>query len=109
MSRCSSQQGRQHTRGKKESARHQGNESDEEKVDKDVMDWVTARRKIQPRTQESRQEEEARKNRQMFQIFGKVDGSKTFALMVSPSDKVDDVIRRILNSVKSSESDVYMT
>ena len=47
-----------------------------------------------------------RKNRQVVQIFVKVDGSKTFPLMVSPRDKVDGVIRRILNNGKS---DVYMT
>ena len=54
----------------------QGSESDEEKVDKDVMDWVTVRRKTPLRTQEPRQEEEVRKNRQIVQIFVKVDGSK---------------------------------
>ena len=43
----------------------------------------------------------------MVQIFVKMDGSKTFSLMVSPSDKVDEVMRRIRNNVKSSE--VYMT
>ena len=32
-----------------------------------------------------------------------------FTLMVSPSNKVDDVLRRILNNVKSSKSDVYVT
>ena len=42
----------------------------------------------------------------MIQIFVKVDGSKTFQLMVSPSNKVDDVMRRILNNVKSSKSNV---
>ena len=41
----------------------------------------------------------------MVQIFVKADGSKTFPLMVSPRDKVDDVMRRILNNGKS---DVYM-
>ena len=29
--------------------------------------------------------------------------------MVSPSDKVDDVMRQILNNEKSSKSDVYLT
>ena len=45
----------------------------------------------------------------MVQIFVKLDGSRTFSLMVSPSDKVDDVMRRTLNKEKSSKSDVYMT
>ena len=35
----------------------QGNESDEGKVDKGVMDCITARRKTQPKTQEPRQQE----------------------------------------------------
>ena len=64
---------------------------------------------MERRTQEPRQSEEVRKNRQMVQIFVKVDGSKTLPLVVSPSDKVDDIMRRILNNVKSSKSDVYMT
>ena len=65
--------------------------------------------KRRTRTQELRQSEEVKKNRQLIQIFVKVDGSKTFPQMVSPSDKVDDVMRRIRNNVKSSKSDVYMT
>ena len=60
-------------------------------------------------TQEPRQPEEVSKNRPMVQIFVKVDGSKTFPLMVSPSDKVDVVMRRIRNNVKSSKSDVCVT
>ena len=60
--------------GKCEAKVVQGSGSDEEKVDEG--------------TQEPRQEEEV----------VKVDGSKTFPVMVSPSDKVDDVMRRILNS-----------
>ena len=36
-----------------------------------------------------------------------MDGSKTFPLMISPSDKVDEVMRRIRNNVEST--DVYMT
>ena len=55
------------------------------------------------------QSEEVRKNRQLSQIFVTVDESKTFSLMVSPFDKVDDVMKRIRNNVKSRESDVYMT
>ena len=69
--------------------------------------WIKANRRT--RTQEPRQSEEIRKNRQMIQIFVMVDGSKAFPLMVSPSDKVDDVMRRILDNEKSSKSDVYMT
>ena len=64
---------------------------------------------MRTRTQEPRQPEEVRKNRPMVQIFVKVNGSKTFPLIVSPSDKVDEVMRRIRNNVKSSKSDVYMT
>ena len=45
----------------------------------------------------------------MVQIFVKVDGSQTFPLMISPCHKVDDVMRRILNSLKSSKNDVYTT
>ena len=66
--------------------------------------WIELKRKT--RTQEASQPEEDGKNRQMIQIFVKVDGSKTFQLMVSPSNKVDDVMRRILNNVKSSKSNV---
>ena len=69
--------------------------------------WIEVKRRT--RTQETSQPEEDGKNRQMIQIFVKVYGSKTFPLMVSPSDKVDDVMRRISNSGKSSKSDVYMT
>ena len=69
--------------------------------------WIDVKRKT--RTQEPKQPQEIRKNRQMIQIFVKMDGSKAFPLMVSPSDKVDDVMRRILNNEKSSNSDVYMT
>ena len=69
--------------------------------------WIEVKRR--PRTQEPRPSEEVRKNRQMMQIFVKVDGSKTFPLMVSPSDKVDDVMRRILNNEKFSESGAHMT
>ena len=65
--------------------------------------------KRRTRTQEPRQPEEGRKNRPMVQIFVKVDGSKTFPMMVPPSDKVDEVMRRIRNNVKSGKSDVYMT
>ena len=69
--------------------------------------WIELKRKT--RTQEPSQPEEDGKNRQMIQTFVKVDGSMMFQLMVSPSNKVDDVMRRILNNVKSSKSDVYMT
>ena len=69
--------------------------------------WIEVKRRT--RTQEPRKPEEVRKNRQSAQIFVKMDGSKTFPLMVSPSDKVDDVMRRILNNAKSTKSDVYMT
>ena len=62
-----------------------------------------------PRTQEPRQPEDDGKNRQMMQILVMVYGSKTFPLMVSPSDKIDDFLRRISNSGKSGKSDVYMT
>ena len=48
--------------------------------------WIEVKRRT--RTQEPMQPEEARKNRQMIQIFVKVDGSKTFPLMVSPRDKL---------------------
>ena len=50
--------------------------------------WIDVKRRT--RTQEPRQSEKVRKNRQLVQIFVKVDGSKTFPLTVSPSDKVDD-------------------
>ena len=67
--------------------------------------WIEVERRT--RTQEPRQSEEVRKNRQ---VFVKVDGSKTFPLMVSPSDKVDDVMRQILNNEKKpSKSDGYLT
>ena len=69
--------------------------------------WIEMKRRT--RTQEPRQSEEVRKNRQVVLIFVKVDGSKTFPLVVSPSDKVDDVTRRILNNEQSSKSEVYMT
>ena len=52
--------------------------------------WIEVKRRT--RTQETRQPEEDGKNRQMIQIFVMVYGSKTFPLMVSPSDKVDDVM-----------------
>ena len=68
--------------------------------------WIEKKRRT--RTQEPRQPEEVRKNRPMVQIFVKVDGSKTFPLMVSPSDKVDEVMRRIRNNVKSSKNDAHM-
>ena len=83
--------------------------SDEEKVDKDVMDWVTARRKTQPRTQEPRQEEEVKKNRQMVVIFVNVHGLKEFLMDVSLSDKVSDFVRRILHSASYSRQDTYVT
>ena len=104
----------------------QGNESDEQKVDHHMMSemrdeltdatnlaanleesWIEVKRR--PRTQKPRQQEEVRKTQQMIQIFVTVDGSKMFPLMVSPSDKADDVMIRILHSVKSSKSGVYMT
>ena len=69
--------------------------------------WIEV--KSRTRTQEPQQPEEVRKNRQVIQTFVKVDGSKMFPLMVSPSDKIDDVMRRLMKSVKSSKSDVYMT
>ena len=69
--------------------------------------WIEVKRRT--RTQEPRQSEEVRKNRQMIQIIIRVARSKAFPRMVSPSDKVDDVIRRILNNEKSSKGDVYMT
>ena len=69
--------------------------------------WIEVKRRT--RTQETRQPEEDGKNRQMIQIFVKVYGSKTFPLMVSPSDKVDNVMGRISNSGKSSKSDLDMT
>ena len=107
----------------------QENESDEQKVDLDVMSevrdeltgttnltenpeeieetWIEV--KWRTRTQEPRQPEMVSKNRPMVQIFVKMDGSKTFPLKVSPSDKVDEVVRRIRNNAKSSKIDVYMT
>ena len=73
-------------------------ESDEEKVDKDVMDWVTARRETQPRTQGH-----------MVQIFVKVYGFKDFLMDVSLTDKVSDTVRRIPNSDCKSRLDMYVT
>ena len=69
--------------------------------------WIEVKRRT--RTQEPRQTDEVRKNRQMVQIFVKLDWLKTSPLMVSASDKVDDVLKRILNNEKFSKSDVYMT
>ena len=63
--------------------------------------------KERTRTQEPRQQEEVRKNRQMIQIFVKVDGSKTFPLTVSIWDKVDGVLRGIRNKVKFSKCDGF--
>ena len=50
--------------------------------------WIEVKRRT--RTQEPRQPEEVRKNRPMIQIFVKVDGSKTFLVMVSPSSHETD-------------------
>ena len=46
---------------------------------------------------------------QMVQIFVKMDGMETFHPMVSPSDKIEKVIKRIRNNEMFSKSDVYMT
>ena len=43
-------------------------------------------------------------------LLSRWTGRKRSQLMVSPSDKVDDVMRQILNNEKkSSKSDVYLT
>ena len=69
--------------------------------------WIEVKRRT--KTQVPRQPEEDGKNPRMIQIFVKVDGSKTLPLIVSPSDKVDEVMRRTQNNVKYSKSDVHMT
>ena len=79
----------------------QGKESDEEKVHKDVMDWFTARRTNSLGRRNQGRKRSSRTTDRWFRSSSRVDGSKTFPLMVSPSDKVDHVMRRILNSVKS--------
>ena len=53
--------------------------------------------------------QKARMNRQMIQIFIKVNGLKEFLLDVSMRDKVSDIVRRIPNSAGSSRQDVFMT
>ena len=50
--------------------------------------------------------QKARMNRQMIQIFIKVNGLKEFLLDVSMRDKVSDIVRRIPNSAGSSRQDV---
>ena len=53
--------------------------------------------------------QKARMNRQMIQIFIKVNWLKEFLLDVSMTDKLSDIVRRIPNSAGSSRQDVYMT
>ena len=53
--------------------------------------------------------QKARMNRQMIQIFIKVNGLKEFLLDVSMTDKVSDIVRRIPNSAGSCRQDVHMT
>ena len=49
------------------------------------------------------------KSPRTVQIFVKIDGSKALQLEVSLSDKVDDIVKRILNSMGWNRCDVYVT
>ena len=53
--------------------------------------------------------QKARMNRQMIQIFIKVNGLKEFLLDVSMTDKLSDIVRRIPNNACSSRQDENMT
>ena len=86
----------------------------ERKVDQDVMDedigetWIEVKRR--PRTRGTKACQRRSENfDRWFRSSSRCTGRKTFLLMVSPSDKVDDVMKRIRNNEMSSRSDVYMT
>ena len=72
-----------------------------EKYEKIEEIWTVLKKKT--RTQK------ARMNRQMIQIFVKVNGLKEFLLDVSMTDMVGDIVRKISNSACSSKQVVYMT
>ena len=75
----------------------------EEQVVENVMDWVEVKRRSGRKTARGKQQEESRKNCKTIQICVKVDGSTV------PSDKVGDIVKRILSSACCNKGDVYMT
>ena len=72
-----------------------------DKVDQDVTDWQTLKRKTKPMTppmtQGGKQGAEGSKSRKTIQIFVR-NGSMESPKDVSLSDKVGDVTKRIPNS-----------
>ena len=68
-----------------------------QQIFEDVMDWPEVRRRRDTR-RTGRCDEECRKERRLVQIFVNMDGSKTYPLDASLSDKVGDVVKRSLNS-----------
>ena len=107
------EEGERKGRQERKKGKEKGKKEKVQKVEKDgKFEKVEEILQVQKAEKDEKIEEiltEARTNRQMIQIFIKVNGLKEFLLDVSMRDKVSDIVRRILNSAGSSRQDVYMT
>ena len=70
-------------------------EEKDKEVERNVMDWTMVTRS-------------AKQKRRTIQIFVKWDGSRTITMEMALSDKVSDIVKRILTSACCSKSDVYV-
>ena len=69
--------------------------------------WIDLQKRT--KTQEPKQSEEVKKNRQMIQIFIKVNGLKEFLPNASVTDKVSEIVRRNPKNAFCSRQDMYVT
>ena len=73
------------------------------------MDWLKVKRKNRQERSHDGSEERNRKSRKIIQIFVKVDGSKVTPTKASPTDKVGDKVKKIVDSKNHHTTGVYVT
>ena len=87
---------------------------EDKEVVEDVMDWTVVTRSVKQRRLQrhdavSERKKTPRSVDRAIQVSVKTDGCKTLQLVVSPNDKVGDVVRRIPSSACCNKRDVYVT
>ena len=73
----------------------------------ELTDWVKVKRRNKQGRSHEESEDRDRKGHRVVQIFVKTDGSKTTPMGVDLTDRVGDIVKRIVNSESHHENAVH--